>query len=247
MPRPAPPAAAPLRALALAGCGGAPAATAPPAALVPAPVTGVAAAPTPPGGVGRVPPSAPRVATADPAADRAAQRAQADLVLRALGALAAGQPAPPGLRPAVLDDLRALIDRSDRTPRRCLTEFAIVGAARWSDAPVAFVPLLAPDGSVVAGSRDAGVRLTTTGLEGYKTVIAFQQAPTGVPLPLGDPATPTTLPAGSPCRPAAPATPLQVAADRHRALRGEALAVLVEFRDGGWAATEARAAGTGLP
>ncbi len=244
MPRIAPPAAAPLRALALAatlalaGCGGTPVATAPPAALVPATGAAAAPAPTPPGGVGRVPPSAPRVATADPAADRAAQRAQADLVLRALGALAAGQPAPPGLRPAVLDDLRALIDRSDRTPRRCLTELTVVGAVDWAAAPVAFVPLLAPDGSVVPGSRDAGVRLTTSGLEGYKTVASF-------PMPFGDPATPTALPAGSPCASAAPATPLQLPADRHRALRGEALVVLVEWRDGAWTATEAT--GTALP
>ena len=63
----------------------------------------------------------------------------------------------------------------------------------------------------------------------------------------GDPATPTSLPPGSPCAAAAPATPYQLARDRHRALRGEGLAVLVEFRDGAWAATEARAAGTGLP
>jgi len=98
------------------------------------------------------------------------------------------------------------------------------------------VPLLGADGAVVAGSRDAGVRLTTSGLEDYATVVSLQT-------PLGDPATPTSLPPGSPCAP----TAHQLARDRHRALRGEGLAVLVEFRDGGWAATEAQAAGTGLP
>ncbi len=229
MPRPVtrPPAAAPLRALALvaalalAGCGGAPVATAPPAAL------GAATpAPTAPVGVGRVPPATPPVGTAaDAAADRAAQLAAAGGVLRALGDVAAGRPAPADLRPEVLADLRLLIDRGDGGLRRCLVEF---------------VPLLDADGAVVAGARDAGVRLTTSGLEGYATIVSFQSS-------LGDPATPTSLPPGSPCAPAAPATPYQVARDRHRALRGEALAVLVEFRDGAWAATEARAAGTGLP
>ena len=244
MPRPVarPPAAAPLRALALvaalalAGCGGVPVATAPPAALVAA-----TPAPTAPGGVGRVPPATPPVGTAaDAAADRAAQLAAAGAVLRALGDVAAGRPAPPDLRPEILADLRLLIDRGTGTARRCLVEFTVVGAPRWTADPVEFVPLLDADGAVVAGARDAGVRLTTSGLEGYATVVTFQS-------PLGDPATPTSLPPGSPCAPAARATPYQVARDRHRALRGEALAVLVEFRDGAWAATEARAAGTGLP
>jgi hypothetical protein len=161
-------------------------------------------------------------------------------VLRALGDVAAGRPAPPDLRPEILADLRLLIDRGTGTARRCLVEFTVVGAPRWTADPVAFVPLLDADGAVVAGARDAGVRLTTSGLEGYATVVTFQS-------PLGDPATPTSLPPGSPCAPAARATPYQVARDRHRALRGEALAVLVEFRDGAWVATEARAAGTGLP
>jgi len=243
MPRIAPPAAAPLRALALvaalalAGCGGAPAATAPPATRVAA-----SPAPTPPGGAGRVPPVTPTVgvAAADAAADRAAQLAVAGAVLRALGDVAAGRPAPPDLRPEILQDLRLLIDRGDGGLRRCLVEFTVVGAPRWTAAPVEFVPLLDADGAVVAGARDAGVRLTTSGLEGYATVVTFQS-------PLGDPATPTSLPPGSPCAPAAPATPYQVARDQHRALRGEALAVLVESRDGAWVATEARAAGTGLP
>jgi len=225
-----------LVALALAGCGGAPATTAPPAAL------GVATpVPTPPGGAGRVPPATPPVGTAaDAAADRAAQLAAAGGVLPPHGDVAAGRPAPADLRPEVLADLRLLIDRGDGGLRRCLVEFTVVGAPRWTAAPVAFVPLLDADGAVVAGARDAGVRLTTSGLEGYATIVSFQSS-------LGDPATPTSLPPGSPCAPAAPATPYQVARDRHRALRGEALAVLVEFRDGAWAATEARAAGTGLP
>ena len=224
-------------ALALAGCGGAPAATALPAALVAA-----TPAPTPPGGVGRVPPSAPPggTAAADAAADRAAQLAAAGAVLRALGDVAAGRPAPPDLRPEVLADLRLLIDRGDGGLRRCLVEFTVVGAPKWLAAAVEFVPLLGADGAVVAGSRDAGVRLTTSGLEGYATVVSFQSSP-------GDPATPTSLPPGSPCAAAAPATPYQLARDRHRALRGEALAVLVEWRDGAWVATEAQAAGTGLP
>jgi len=224
-------------ALALAGCGGVPAATAPPVTLAAA-----SPAPTPPGGAGRVPPATPPGATAaaDAAADRAAQLAAAGAVLRALGDVAAGRPAPPDLRPELLADLRLLIDRGDGGLRRCLVEFTVVGAPRWTVAPVEFVPLLDADGSVVAGGRDAGVRLTTSGLEGYATVVSFQPS-------LGDPATPTALPPGSPCAPAAPATPYQVARDRHRALRGEGLAVLVESRDGAWVATEARAAGTGLP
>jgi len=234
---PKPTRAAPLRALALVaalalvGCGGAPTATVPPTARVAA-TSAQPPALTPPGGVGRVP---------------AAQQAQADLVLRALGTVAAGQVAPPDLRPEVADDLRLLIDQSNRTPRRCLTEFTVVGAATWEMIPVSFVPLLDAAGTPVAGSCDDGVRLTTRQLEGYKTVLTFQGTVDGVPFPDVGPATPTALPAGSPCAPNAPATPLQVTADQHRALRGEALVVLVEFRDGAWVATEAHAAGTGLP
>ncbi len=224
-----------LAALALVGCGGPPVATAPPAALVAA-----TPAPTAPSrrGPDATAPAGP--GPADAAADRAAQLAAAGAVLRALGDVAAGRPAPPDLRPEILADLRLLIDRGTGGARRCLVEFTVVGAVTWQAAPVEFVPLLDADGAVVAGARDAGVRLTTSGLEGYATVVTFQSS-------LGDPATPTSLPPGSPCAPAAPATPYQVARDRHRALRGEALAVLVEFRDGAWVATEARAAGTGLP
>jgi len=79
----------------------------------------------------------------------------------------------------------------------------------------------------VAGSGDDGVRLTTTRLAGHKTVLTFRGTVDGVPLPAVGPATPTALPAGSPCAPDAPATPLQTPADRDRALRGEALAVLL--------------------
>ena len=167
MPRIAPPVAVPvcalalLAALALAGCGGAPAATAPPAALVAAGPT-----PTAPGGVAHVPAATPPGGTAaDAAADRAAQLAAAGAVLRALGDVAAGRPAPPDLRPAILADLRLLIDRGDGGLRRCLVEFTVVGAPQWSAAPVEFVPLLDADGLPVAGARDAGVRLTTSGLE----------------------------------------------------------------------------------
>ncbi len=52
----------------------------------------------------------------------------------------------------------------------------------------------------------------TMSLEGYQAVVAFQQAPTGVPLPLGDPATAAALPAGSPCGPGAPPRPCKSSA-----------------------------------
>ncbi len=228
--------AATLAALALlaalaAGCGGATPAPGRPAATAAATPPPTAATASP----GRMPATA-----ADPgAAERAAQLAVAGAVLGALGDLAAGRPGPAGLRPAVLEDLRRLIDGSDGVGRRCLVEFTVVGTPEWRVDPVAFVPLLGADGEAVAGSRDAGAWLTTTRLEGYRTAVTYR-ATAGA-------AAPAAPPPGSPCAPATPGVPVQLPDERHRALRGAGLAVLVEWRDGAWAATEARASGAGLP
>jgi len=221
-----------LVALATGGCGaGAAAPTAP------APIP---AAPPTTGAVAR-PGSAAAVATTDPRdADRLDQLAVAGTVLRALGDLAAGRPAPAGLRPEVLEDLRRLIDGSDGVGRRCLVEFTVVGTPIWQFSPVAFVPLLNLDGSATGDARDEGVRLTTMRLEGYRSAVTFRPPPaTG--------ATPVAPPTGSPCAPATPGVPVQLPDDTHRALRGEGLAVLVEWRDGAWVATGVDAVGVGLP
>lgn len=164
----------------------------------------------------------------------------AEAVLRALGDLAAGRPAPPGLRPEVLEDLRRLIDGSDGVGRRCLVEFAVVGTPTWQFSPVSFVPLLNLDGSAAGAVRDEGARVTTIRLEGYRSAVSFQSPPEKG-------TTPVALPAGSPCAPATPGVPVQLPDYSHRALRGEALAVLVEWRDGAWVATGVDSVGVAFP
>ncbi len=226
-----------LAALATAGCGG----TAP-TAVPAAPAVGAATAPTPSASTtGNPGATTAQTRTADDGADRAAQLAVAETVLRALGAVAAGGPFPAGLRPEVREDLARIIDGTNGVGNRCLVEFTVTNAPTWQFAPAFFVPLLNPDGSAAPGARDEGVRVTATGLEGYRTAASIPQRPPGAG------ATPGALPPGSVCAPATPGTPVQLPDERHRALRGEMVTVLVEWREGAWAATEVQATGAGFP
>ncbi len=227
-----------LAALATGGCGGV-AATPAPLATVP---VGAAAPPAPTSaGNSPGPATAPTGTPAAGAAERAAQLAVAATVLRAIGQVAAGRPFPAGLRPEVHEDILRLIDGSDGVGRRCLVEFTVTNTPTWQFAPAYFVPLLNHDGTAAGTARDEGARLTATRLEGYRTAVTFQAPPPGTG------ATPVALPTGSPCAPATPGVAVQFPDHDHRALRGHAIAVLVEWRDGTWVATGVESTGTGLP
>lgn len=236
----------PLAILALAadreggGCGGAAPATSPAPTVAPTTTVGASAAPVASAAVG-----GPRVGTATPppvddATERVAQLAVADVALRALSERAAGRPAPVELRPEVVEDLGRLIDGTAGVGRRCLVEFTLTATPNWRFETVFFAPLLNLDGSPAGAARDEGARLTTVGLEGYRAAVTV-----GAPPPSG--ATPAALPPGSPCTPATTGATAQLPGDGRRALRGEALIVLVEWRDGAWVATAVDSVGTPLP